>query len=369
MNQRSRKFTDRVADRDLRDSELPSVDLGHLVRMTDDTGMLQHARGPVPDRHHGYCTDDNARALIVAVRARPHLDNVRLIDSLIDRYLAFLIHAYQINQKRFWNFLGYDRRWVEEGSDDCQGRALWALGVCASEVEGGARSDVAVRLFKESLSAMKPLASPRASAMALFGLRAFLSRFPEDTAAMGVRETMSEGLVAPFFTVEGDTSWPWPEDELTYANARLPNALIEIGADTHNEAMLRVGLGALTWLAGIQISGGRFAPVGNQGWFPRGGEKARFDQQPIEAEAMVSACLAAYRATCDGHWLEHAGRAFRWFLGENDLDTSLLDLESGSCCDGLGVSSLNENQGAESTLAWLLAVVQVLELQSGNTGK
>ncbi len=337
-----------------------------MVRMSDDTGMLQHARGPIPDRNHGYCTDDNARALIVAVRARPHLDNERLIDSLVDRYLAFLIHAYQKEHHRFWNFLGYDRRWVEEGSDDCQGRALWALGVCSAEVEDGARRDVAPRLFRDSLEAIAPLTSLRSMAMALFGLKAYLSRFPEDSAAARTRGEISERLAAPFFAVEQAAEWPWPEGELTYANARMPQALIEVGVDTNNDAMRRVGIGALAWLTEIQTSGDHFSPVGNQGWFPRDEEMARFDQQPIEAESTVSACIAAYRATRDRRWLVPAGRAFRWFLGSNDLAAALVDLESGGCRDGLGVTSLNENQGAESTLAWLLAVVQVLELQSGN---
>ncbi len=341
---------------------LPPIELGHLVRMTDDTGMFQHAQGAIPNRRHGYCTDDNARALIVTIRAHAHLDNRGIIDSLMDRYLAFLIHAHRRDNNRFRNFLDYGRRWTEtSGSDDCQGRAIWALGVCAAEMDGGQRSGPAGRLFRESLACMEPVVSLRAMATALFGLSAYLSRFPDDRAAQRMRTTLSIQLLDSFRAAERDSRWPWPEDELTYANAHLPQALVETGHDTGDERMCRAGLVALTWLTSVQHSSGHFVPVGNRGWFPKDGEKARFDQQPIDAEATVTACMAAYRTTQDPRWLDEAEGAIRWFLGENDCGESLLDPVTGGCRDGIGVTGVNENQGAESTLAWLFAALQVLD--------
>jgi len=358
----SQKHRSRSSDRVHRHTRLLPDDLRHLVRLTDDTGMLQHARGRVPDRHHGYCTDDNARALIVAVRARPRLEDKEKIDALIDRYLAFLLHAYRQESHAFSNFLSYDRRWrEEEGSDDCQGRAIWALGVTAGELEDHGRRDTAAGLLVESLPCIASTPSLRAAALALLGLNRYLSRYPKDGVAKRVRARLSERLVEPFLAVEREQRWPWPEDTLTYANARLPHALIETGADTYNDAMRRIGLLSLTWLDEIQRTDTHFSPVGNRGWFPKSAVKAGFDQQPIEAEAMVSACLAAHRVTGDPVWLDNAGRAFQWFLGNNDGARSLFDPDTGGCHDGLGLSEVNENQGAESTLAWLLALLQVLE--------
>ncbi|MGB2613503.1 MAG: glycosyltransferase family 4 protein [Phycisphaerae bacterium] len=340
--------------------ELAPVNLEHLRRLTDDFGIMQHARYVVPDRRRGYTTDDNARALIVAILARYVTPDDPTLRPLVTRYLSFVDLAFNPRTGRFRNFLSYGRRWLEEeGSDDSHGRALWSLGVTvATEQDTGHRS-LAADLFREALPALEHISSPRSLAFALLGLAAYLDRFGDDQAVGLTRRTVAGRLRDAFPKAPSD-GWPWPEPKVTYANARLPQALILSGKAMEDEALLRTGLEVLAWLVGVQQSpSGWFSPIGNQGWYERGKEKARFDQQPIEAHSMVEACLEAYAATREGVWLEHAQRAFDWFLGRNDLLVPLYDPESGGCRDGLHPSRVNENQGAESTLAWLMALLRI----------
>lgn len=350
----------RVAQRSWnRLSELPSLNLDHLKRMTDDTGILQHAVFCIPNYNEGYTTDDNARALLLTTLLEQN-GEITPAEALAlgCRYLAFLWHAFQIQEGRFRNFLSYDRRWLEPvGSEDSHGRALWALGklVCSKyeELQGPAR------LFYAALPGVVEFSSPRAWAYALIGIHEYLRQFSGDTAAQNVRQTLAERLM-DLYRRESSGDWPWFEDRLTYANATLPHALLLCAQALGREDMAEAGLRSLAWLAAIQLfETGHFVPIGSNGFYHRGEERSRFDQQPIEAQAMLSACLEAHRMTGDPRWPKESQRAFEWFLGRNDLRLPLYDPVTGGCRDGLHPDRANENQGAEATLAFLLSLVEL----------
>ena len=343
----------------------PEIDLRHVVRLTDDTGILQHATYCVPNRQHGYCTDDNARALIVVNRARPHVTDVSQIDQLVVRYVAFLQHAFDPIDCVFRNFLGYDRRWTEQkGSADSHGRSIWALGCAAAETAGERPQSVATELLHKALPSLEGTEDLRAISFALLGLAAYLLHYGGDSAAKRTHHLLADRLFHAFRTRANSGDWPWPEDVVTYANARLPQALLESGSQLAREDMVAQGLRSLQWLAEVQTAEDRFSPVGNRGWFPRAGIKARFDQQPIEADAFIAACASAFQITRDRVWLDRALSGFRWFLGRNDGGQTLYDHGTGGCSDGLQLEGVSQNQGAESTLAWLSALTQVYALQA-----
>lgn len=340
-------------------ADVPDLNLDHLRRLTDHTGILQHATFDVPDLRHGYCTDDNARALILVTLA----DKVLPLDTTIGRlrgtYLAFLQYALVEETGRFRNFLPYDRHWTEEvGSDDSQGRALWGLGVTIRESTDPGQLGLATSLFNQAMPNAEHLRHLRSQAMALLGLEAYLERFSGDSEAKRLRGHLAERLLHAFST-HATTAWPWPEDIVTYDNGKIPHALLLAGNSMERDDMLDVGLRALEWLVDLQTESGYFVPVGSNGWYVRDGDRARFDQQPLEAHSMIDACIAANAITGDEKWVEAAMLAFQWYLGQNDLKAFLGDLRGGGCFDGLQPDGVNLNQGAESTLAWLLSLVQM----------
>jgi glycosyltransferase involved in cell wall biosynthesis len=341
--------------------ELPQTKLDHLIRMTDKTGILQHAVYTVPNYSQGYSTDDNGRALLLTV-FREEVDGEMTpeIEKLASRYLAFLNHAFDEHASRFRNFMAYDRHWLEEvGSEDSHARALWALGAVLGRSGNQGLRGLSEHLFERALPPTLEFSSPRAWAFTLIAIHEYLRRFSGDRAAQNIGETLAGRLMDLYYR-HGSTQWPWFEDMLSYANARLPHALLLSGQWLDLPDMAQAGLTALTWLADIQhADSGHFVPIGNQGFYRRGEEKARFDQQPVEAEAMVSACLEAYRMTDDERWYQEAQRAFEWFLGRNDLGLSLYDPVTGGCRDGLHPDRANQNQGAESTIAFLLALAEM----------
>jgi glycosyltransferase involved in cell wall biosynthesis len=344
-----------------RPATLPDVSLEHLRLLSDDTGLLQHAVFGVPRYEDGYCTDDNARALLVtALVDEEGTTDVTVVRSLASRYLAFLSHAFNTKPGRFRNFMSYTRKWLdEEGSEDCHGRAIWALGAVVGRSSDPGRQSLGGHLFHAALPAVDRFKSPRAWAFTLLGVDEYLRAFRGDTSVQEFRRGLSERLLALHRDV-ARAGWPWPEDRLTYDNPRLAHALIASGARMGHEEMTAAGLRSLAWLTQIQTSDeGYFAPVGSNGWYVRGGPKAAFDQQPIEACAMVSACLEAHRVTRDATWAEHARHAFDWFLGQNQLRQSPCDPTTGACRDGLHVDRLNENQGAEATVSFLLALLEM----------
>jgi len=345
---------------DKRPGELPPLKLDHLRHMTDETGMLQHALFTVPNYREGYTTDDNARALMVSTLLE-ELGNAEAFE-LATRYLAFLWYALHAETGRFRNFMDYQRRWLEgSGSDDSHGRALWALGTVLGRSNTPGLQSMAGRAFEQALPAILDTTSPRAWAFALIGIHEYLRRYSGDRRASQVREELAGRLLILYQSNRSD-AWRWYEDGLTYCNAALPQAMLMCGQWIPNNAMTEAGLESLSWLADLQradVAGGHFVPIGSNGFYQRGGERARFDQQPVEAQAMVSACLEAYRATSDKRWRKEARRAFEWFLGRNDLNLPIYDPTTGGCRDGLHPDRPNENQGAESTLAFLQALLEL----------
>jgi len=345
---------------DKRPAELPPLKLDHLRHMTDDTGMLQHALFTLPNYREGYTVDDNARALMVSVLADElgHSEGA----EIVSRYLAFICYAFNGETKRFRNFMDYQRNWLEaSGSDDSHGRTLWALGTLLGRSNTPGLQSMAGRLFEQALPAILTTTSPRAWAFALIGIHEYLRRYDGDRRASQVREELA-GRLLTLYQANRSKEWCWFEESLSYCNAALPHAFLMCGQSIPSSTMSDAALESLTWLADLQrdkTNGGHFVPIGSNGFYKRGGVRARFDQQPVEAQAMVSACLEAHRITGDKNWYKEARRAFDWFLGRNDLHLSIYDPTTGGCRDGLHPDRPNENQGAESSLAFLQAVLEL----------
>jgi glycosyltransferase involved in cell wall biosynthesis len=339
---------------------LPPLNLDHLRRLTDSTGIIQHAIYDVPNLDEGYCTDDNARALTLAVM----LEDLGVMNVWLDRavatYAAFLGHAFDRRSGRFRNFLGFDHRWRDErGSDDCLGRAIVALGTCVGRSRRAGLRRFAAECLPAAIRAVAETTSPRAWALAVIGIDRYLERFGGDRFATAIRDGLATRLLTLQQAVAG-LGWPWLEDIVTYENARSCEALIVFGKAGGDAEAGRTGLAMLRWLDGVQRAPcGRFRPIGCRGFYPRGGEPAAFDQQPIEAQATVSAALAAWRFSGEGSWLDAAWRAYAWFHGHNELGLRIYDATRGGCRDGLLEDRVNENQGAESTLAHLQALVEM----------
>ena len=337
--------------------QLPEIRLDHLQRLTDSTGIFQHAIFAVPNFEHGYCTDDNARALILTVLLRELGWDDALLGRLRSTYLAFLFHAFNGETGYFRNFMSFDRRWLEDqGSEDSHGRAIWALGVCAGGDLPASDHALAGHLFARALPAALTFRSLRAMAFTLFGIREYLVRFSGNRQVAQVQESLAQQLFEHFQAVQ-QTDWIWCEEYLCYDNPRLAQALICSASQLNRPDYTEMGLRALDWLMQLQLSDARhLRPIGSDWVYQRGQERPRFDQQPVEVWASVSASLEAYRATSDPLWHERAKRSFDWFLGRNDLGLATYDHTTGGCRDGLHFDRLNENQGAESTLAFLLAL-------------
>ncbi|HEY6077865.1 MAG TPA: glycosyltransferase family 4 protein [Polyangiaceae bacterium] len=349
-------------------ADLPELNLDHLRLLTDDTGLLQHATFDVPRYREGYCVDDNARALLLMTlleetsSARP-----KQIRSAAARYLAFVAYAFNPDTGRFRNFMGYGRDWLEHtGSEDSHGRAVWALGTVVGRSAEPGRQGLARELFQLALPPLTSFSSPRAWAYSLLGINEYLRPFRGDSGVQALRQTLVEKLHA-LYRRHATPDWLWFEESLSYSNARISQAMIASGEAMGSEEISNIGLQTLNWLAENQLSAeGLFAPVGSNGFQRRGGEKADFDQQPVEAAGMVSACLDALRVSGDARWARYGRGAFDWFLGQNHLRLPLYDASTGGCRDGLHRERLNENQGAESTLSFLIAL---LELRSAEASR
>jgi glycosyltransferase involved in cell wall biosynthesis len=342
-----------------RSDVLPELRTAHLLSMCDSTGLLQHAIHSIPDRGHGYCVDDNARALLLG-SSLATFGEAPLSEPLTVRFAAFLQHAWNPDTRRFRNFMSYDRRWLEaQGSEDSHGRALWALGECARCDPDASRRTWAAALFKIALPTTEDFRSPRAWAFTLLGLDAYCAVVVGDLTASRLRELLSDRLVSAFHATETE-DWLWFEDVLAYDNARLPQALLLTGAALKRQGLVKVGLTSLRWLMAQQTTpDGYFRPVGTESFGVVRKTPLAFDQQPVEAAAAVSACLAASRVDDSSKWSAEALRAFDWFLGGNDLQTSLVDPTSGSCLDGLHRDRPNENKGAESAVSYLLSLAEM----------
>ncbi|MEE8387865.1 MAG: glycosyltransferase family 4 protein [Acidiferrobacterales bacterium] len=344
-----------------RPQALPEIKLDHLFRMTDGTGILQHAKHSVPNRQHGYCVDDNARALIVTMMVQDLHPRDSSTTDLTTVYLSFLDHAFNNRNGHFRNFLSYDRHWLEEaGSEDSYGRALWALGIAVALGRNKGQVGLATDLFLQALNPVEQFTFPRAVAFTIIATHAYLVRNEEDRQIEVVCKRLSQQLIN-WFRASATGDWPWCENILTYDNARLSQALLLSGRRFGDNEMKHTGLRSLAWLQKIQTdkTSQHFSAIGNDGWYTKNGDKAQFDQQPIEAAAMIDACMEAFRCTQDKNWIDVAYQCLNWYLGDNDLQTPLYDHSTGGCRDGLGVEGVNENQGAESSLCWLTALLAI----------
>ena len=342
--------------------ELPPLRLDHIIRMSDGTGIFQHAIFNVPNFHEGYCTDDNARAYILCNL----LDEVggqppdQSLSGQATSYLAFLAAALDYSTGRFRNFMSHGRQWLEDaGSEDSHTRALWALGTGVGRSLNEGHRRLAEQLFMRGLTAVEGFTSPRSWNFALLGISEYQRRFPDEAKTTALRCVLVKRLLKLWKQYSSE-NWPWFEASLTYDNARFCQALILSGQAMHDEKALEIGLKSLRWLASIQkTQTGCFRPIGSNGFYKQDGARADFDQQPLEALAMISACHEAFVVMQDSLWTQEAGRAFEWFLGRNDLGLPLYDFTTGGCSDGLHVDRVSENQGAESSLAFHLALAEM----------
>jgi hypothetical protein len=331
--------------------------LDHLVAMTDDTGMIQHATHDIPNRATGYCTDDIARALIVAVTASRRAATEAIGKRLVTTYLSYL-HDSQMADGWFHNFMGYDRTWQDRrGSADSFGRALWGLGYCMRFAPRDSWRHIAGRLVARALPHVADLGHLRSRAYSALGIVHALEA--PDVDRTGLRAQLVAALtpIADAYTAHAAADWDWCEPVMTYDNARLCEALIRGGEALGDTYVSRIGLRMLAFYASVVIEDGTFAPVGNDGWYARGGTKPKFGQQPLEAAGMIDASLAAAALTGDPRHQRHADIAFEWFFGANCANASLVS--NGGCCDGIDAQGLNPNMGAESTLAYLQSALAI----------
>ncbi len=337
---------------------VPRVDLRHLQRMTDDTGLFQHAKYHVPDAEHGYCIDDNARALIAAVLYE-HLHHDGACAELLDRYLAFVVNA--LNKDGcFRNFMSYERRWLEDvGSDDSHCRALWSLGVASRFAPSERVKELAEVIFDRALPAVARFEHVHPMAYTLVALDERLAASGELDACREQQRAIGDRFYEVWRSNAGD-GWPWWVNMLTWGNAKLPHALLVTGRALGRDDMVDAALRSLRWCIDVQTAPeGHLSVIGNAGWLTRSGHHAKFDQQAIEAQCLVQAALAAAEVTGDEAWLNEAHRSYTWFTGRNDLGLSLIDEDTGGIYDGLQPEGLNKNQGAESYLAHLLAALEL----------
>lgn len=344
--------------------DLPPLNFSHMVEMTSHLGIFQHAVHNLPNNAEGYCADDNARAYLLAVLAEKlNSDGVSKGDfcSHAGTYLAFLWDAFEPRTQRFRNFMSRGLEWMElEGSDDSHARSMWAVGVGLNQTEDRGHRGVCAMLFHRGLAQLGKVTSPRAWAFALLGIDAYLQSCPGDREVQEMRQHLVTRL-SELYRQHKDDGWQWFEPVVAYDNARLCQAMIQSGLSMRCDATLEIGIESLRWLVKVQTAdGGWLSPIGCHGFWKKGGVRAQFDQQPLEASAMVSACLQAERATSDPYWAAQADFCLAWFTGYNDLGMKLYDENTGGCHDALLADHLNENQGAESTIVFHLALVEVM---------
>lgn len=354
---RSGKSPLQIRTLDEQPQNLPQIKLDHLIRMTDTIGIFQHARYSVPNFEDGYCLDDNARALMLTVLLENTSVNSEKTRSLMNTYASFVNYAFDRKTNRFRNFMLFNRNWKEkEGSEDSHGRALWALGTCIGRSGYTQIQNWAAEIFANAVNPVIEFTSPRAWAFSLLGIYEYCRRLSGDRTVNSIREELEKRLITLYNNSSAE-DWFWFEKYLTYCNAHLSHAVISASQVTQNEEVLNIGLKSLEWLCKVQKSHlGNFNPIGNNGFFNNGGNRAMYDQQPVEAFATVAACLKAYQVTDNSFWMDEARLAFEWFLGRNDPGIPLYEPDTGGCKDGLHLDRANLNMGAESTITFLLSL-------------
>lgn len=337
---------------------LPQFDLTHLKRLTDGTGLIQHAKYIVPDRHTGYCLDDNARAMMLCAGAFAQLksDDAK---EMLSTYLSFT-HFMQTADGKFHNFMDYQRDFSDEvGSDDSFGRALRALGYIIWRPPKDAYRSLALDCFKKALPNVKGL-NLRGKALSMLGLIDYLRCYQNDEGISILLKDCADDLVR-MYDNRPDEAWRWFEDILCYDNAIMSLALFQTYDILHDEKYLQVARETLAFLEKNTFQDGHLSIIGSDGWYTRGGPRASYDQQPIDAAAMVLAFQAAYRVTQDKEYLKKMRQSFYWFLGENDMSMSIYDYETKGCADGLLAEGVSLNQGGESTVSFFTALLAMIE--------
>lgn len=337
-------------------TEYPPIVLEHLVTLTDRTGVIQHAIFSIPNRRTGYTTDDNARALIVALMEYERTKDRRVL-QLVSTYLSAVHYAQTVN-KRFHNFMSFDQIFLDdEGSEDCLGRTLWGCGFALSTDIHSNVKKVAKQLFDDAVRWLPTIGSLRAISYALLGCYYYLKAHP-DSALSDHIESMADRICA-MYRQNSTREWRWFDQFLTYSNAVPPRALLLCYDALKKEEYLAVGLETLDFLTEHTVIDGILQPVGCNGWYMRGQERAWFDQQPVDPMGSVLCYLTAYDVTRDKKYLELACISFDWFFGKNAIGEWLYDPVTGGCYDALTPSGPNFNQGAESTISCLLAQLAV----------
>lgn len=337
------------------------IDTAHILRMTDDTGMFQHARFSIPDLEKGYTTDDNARALIMAVMLyEKHAKTAYL--ALVYRYLGFVLYA-QNKKGGFRNFMTYNRELIEEeGSEDCFGRCIWALGYTLASPAMPAGIKIACRVaVKRALSSIFRITSLRGQANTIIGLALI-----GGNEAQCFMPDLAQSLLTKYEQC-AQRDWRWFEDKLTYDNAVLPWALFEAYRYLGQDKFLPMAQESLDFLDQITFRNGYFQAIGCNGWMGQGTDPAQYDEQPIEACSTALAHLAAYQVTGDGAMLELARQSFAWYWGKNACGKSLIDSETGGCCDGITPDGINQNQGAESVVGYCIASMSLDKYRAVDT--
>ena len=356
---RNPDYSEKILSQIIDPGVMPEFDLAYAKRLTDDTGIFQHAKYGIPNRKEGYCLDDNARALIMALMAYQMNKNKEALD-LLPVYLSF-IHDMQLDNGNFRNFLSFSRQYLDdEGSDDSFGRTIWALGYLIHTAPNNSYRELGQELFLKSIPHFQKLTHLRGIGNAITGISYYLRTYPYDERIVQELKTLTNKLMKAYHVTKGE-DWHWFENHLTYDNAILPLALFHSAEITRNEDVKRVAFEALIFIEKLTVSNDYLNPIGNNGWYLRDGKMPLHDQQAIEIMAMVLMYFQAYRVTGETKYLKKVFSSYLWFLGENSLRVPLYDTEIKGCCDGLQESGINRNQGAESTLAYLISHLTVLQ--------
>lgn len=337
--------------------ELPPIKLDFLRRLTDETGIFQHTKFGTPNRLEGYTTDDTARALIAVIKCA-QIKGDSKSDKLIETYLSFLLQMQRVDGKMH-NFLSYDRRFIDdEGSEECIGHTLWVCGYILNSRLSDERKLVAKEIFDKAFRWAHLFKSPRAIAFAILGLCHYHRAYLGDQNLIRSIEVLSNKLLKYYTNTRSD-DWRWFEPYLTYVNGSLPQALFEANIETKHDSYLQVAEESLKFLFEVQLINNQFVPIGNCGWYKKGGPRSFYDQQSIEAASMTEATLSAYRKTGNFHYKEMARIIFSWFLGKNSQNVFVYKSSTGSCYDGITERGLNCNQGAEATVCYLIARIDL----------
>jgi hypothetical protein len=338
--------------------KLPPIKLDFIISLTDDTGLLQHAKFGTPRREDGYTTDDNARAIIALTKYFQANFSSKIADRLIDTYLSFVLHM-QKKDGKMHNLLSYDRRFMDfEGSEDCMGRTLWSCGFIMASNLSSEKRLIGKEIFDKLLPWTFYFKSPRSIAFTTMGLKYYEKAYPKDpNLKKSIREFVEKLL--GYYKAERSKEWRWFESYITYANGRLPQALFEANQEFSNTHSLQIAKESIDFLLEVQMVNGIFVPIGNRGWYKKGEKRAIYDQQSLEAAVMTEAAMSAFRETGVTHYRLMALAIFGWFLGQNTLKQAVYDLDSGGCYDGLTPKGLNLNMGAESIVSYLSAALEI----------